>query len=122
MVRHALDHVCAPYWGLFLYAGQRDQRFSHEEERGRAINRRMLGGTVARYRRGYPMPRKKAVMQLLLLCGAVGLSSCAGRPPTPVVAQVSQAELAVQQASKSKAPDYASVELYTAREQLAAAQ
>jgi small-conductance mechanosensitive channel len=35
---------------------------------------------------------------------------------------MSQAGLAVQQASKSKAPDYASLELYTAREQLAAAQ
>jgi len=68
------------------------------------------------------MPRKKAVIQLLLLCGAMGLSSCAGRPPTPVVAEMSQAELAVQQASKSKAPDYASLELYTAREQFAAAQ
>jgi hypothetical protein len=68
------------------------------------------------------MPKKKAVIQLLLLCGVVGLSSCAGRPPTPVVAEVSQAELAVQQASKSKAPDYASLELYTAREQFAGAQ
>jgi len=38
------------------------------------------------------------------------------------VSQVSQAELAVQQASKSKAPEYASLELYTAREQLAGAQ
>jgi len=35
---------------------------------------------------------------------------------------VSQAELAVQQASKSKAPEYASLELHTAREQLAGAQ
>jgi hypothetical protein len=35
---------------------------------------------------------------------------------------MSQAELAVQQASKSKAPDYASLELYTAREQFAGAQ
>ena len=68
------------------------------------------------------MTSKKAVIQLLLLCGAVGLSSCAGKPPAATVSQVSQAELAVQQASKSKAPDYASVELYTAREQLAGAQ
>jgi hypothetical protein len=52
----------------------------------------------------------------------MGLSSCAGKPPAATVAQVSQAELAVQQASKSKAPEYASVELYTAREQLAGAQ
>jgi hypothetical protein len=35
---------------------------------------------------------------------------------------MSQAELAVQQASKSKAPEYASLELYTAREQFASAQ
>ena len=68
------------------------------------------------------MTSKKAVIQLLLLCGALGLSSCAGKPPAATVSQVSQADLAVQQASKSKAPDYASVELYTAREQLAGAQ
>ena len=68
------------------------------------------------------MTSKKAVIQLLLLCGAMGLSSCAGKPPAATVAQVSQADLAVQQASKSKAPEYASLELYTAREQLAGAQ
>jgi uncharacterized protein DUF4398 len=68
------------------------------------------------------MTGKKAAIQLLLLCGAMGLSSCAGKPPAATVSQVSQAELAVQQASKSKAPEYASVELYTAQEQLADAQ
>jgi len=68
------------------------------------------------------MTSKKAVIHVLLLCGAMGLSSCAGKPPAATVAQVSQADLAVQQASKSKAPDYASLELYTAREQLAGAQ
>jgi hypothetical protein len=68
------------------------------------------------------MTSKKAVIQLLLLCGAVGLSSCAGKPPVATVSQMSQAELAVQQASKSKAPEYASLELYTAREQFASAQ
>jgi uncharacterized protein DUF4398 len=68
------------------------------------------------------MTSQKAVIPLLLLCGAMGLSSCAGKPPAATVSQVSQAELAVQQASKSKAPEYASVELYTAREQLAGAQ
>jgi len=50
------------------------------------------------------------------------MSSCAGKPPATTVSQMSQAELAVQQASKSKAPDYASLELYTAREQFAGAQ
>ncbi len=55
------------------------------------------------------MASKQAVIQLLLLCGAMGLSSCAGTPPT---ATLSQADLAVQQASKSKAPEYASLELY----------
>ena len=65
------------------------------------------------------MARKKAVIQMLLLCGAMGLSGCAGKPPT---ATLSQADLAVQQASKSKAPEYASLELYTAREQLTSAQ
>jgi PBP1b-binding outer membrane lipoprotein LpoB len=68
------------------------------------------------------MTSKKTVLQLLLLCGALALSSCAGKPPAATVSQVSQAELAVQQASKSKAPDYASLELYTAREQFASAQ
>ena len=68
------------------------------------------------------MTGKKEIIQLLLLCGVLGLSSCAGRPPTATVSQLSQAELAVQQASQSKAPDYASGELYTAREQLAGAQ
>jgi Domain of unknown function (DUF4398) len=68
------------------------------------------------------MTNKKAVIQLLLLCGAIGLSSCASKPPPATVSQVSQADLAVQQASKSKAPEYASLELYTAREQLAGAQ
>ena len=68
------------------------------------------------------MTGRKAAVLLLLLCGAMGLSSCAGKPPSATVSQVSQAELAVQQASKSKAPEYASLELYTAREQLAGAQ
>ena len=68
------------------------------------------------------MTSKKAVIQLLLLCGVVGLSSCAGKPPAATVSQMSQADLAVQQASKSKAPEYASLELYTAREQFASAQ
>jgi hypothetical protein len=68
------------------------------------------------------MTGKKAAIQLLLLCGVMGLSSCAGKPPAATVSQVSQAELAVQQASKSKAPENASLELYTAREQLAGAQ
>jgi len=68
------------------------------------------------------MASKKAVIRFFLLCGVVGLSSCAGGPPTATLTQLSQAELAVKQADKSKAPDYASVELYTAREQLTAAQ
>ena len=68
------------------------------------------------------MTNKKTAIQLLLLCGVLGLSSCAGKPPAATVSQMSQAELAVQQASKSKAPDYASLELYTAREQFAGAQ
>jgi len=76
------------------------------------------GGALGRY----PMTSTKAVIQLLLLCGALGLSSCAGKPPAATVSHVSQAELAVQQASQSKAPEYASVELYTAREQFAGAQ
>jgi hypothetical protein len=68
------------------------------------------------------MTSKKTAIQLLLLCGVIGLSSCASKPPAATVSQASQAELAVQEASKSKAPEYASLELYTAREQLAGAQ
>lgn len=68
------------------------------------------------------MVNKTAVIGFLLLCGVVGLSGCAGKPPTATLERLSQAELAVKQAAKSKAPEYASVELYTAREQLASAQ
>jgi len=68
------------------------------------------------------MTSKKAVIRFLLLCGIVGLSGCASKPPAATLSQLSQAELAVKQADKSKAPEYASVELYTAREQLASAQ
>ena len=68
------------------------------------------------------MVSKKAVLRFLLLCGVVGLSGCAGKPPTETLAQLSQAELAVKQADQSKAPEYARLELYTAREQLASAQ
>ncbi len=53
------------------------------------------------------MTSKQAVLQLLLLWGVLGLSGCAGTPPT---AALSQADLAVQQASKTKAPEYASLE------------
>lgn len=68
------------------------------------------------------MTSKKAVIQFLLLCGMVVLSSCASKPPAATLSQLSQAELAVKQADKSKAPEHASLELYTAREQLAGAQ
>jgi chromosome segregation ATPase len=68
------------------------------------------------------MVRKQAVLGLLLLCGVVGLSGCASRPPAATLEQLSKADLAVKQADKSKAPEYASGELYTAREQLASAQ
>ena len=51
---------------------------------------------------------------LPLVCGALGVGGCsAARPPTAIV---SQAELAVQQADKSKAPEYAPRELGLARE------
>lgn len=85
------------------------------------MNRLMPGGTGSA-KRGFPMTGRKAAVLLLLLCGAMGLSSCAGKPPAATVSQVSQAELAVQQANNSKAPQYASLELHTAREQLAGAQ
>jgi predicted exporter len=68
------------------------------------------------------MVRKQAVIGLLLLCGVVGLSGCSSRPPAATLEQLSKADLAVKQADKSKAPEYASLELYTAREQLTSAQ
>ena len=58
----------------------------------------------------------------VLLCGTFGLSGCAGKPPTPATAAVSQAELAVQQASSTTAPQYASLDLHKARQQLLDAQ
>src|SRR5215467_9618418 len=57
---------------------------------------------------------------VFLVCGAIGLSGCsAGKPPT---AQLAQATLAVQEADKSKAPQYAPAELHTARQELERAQ
>lgn len=50
-----------------------------------------------------------------LICGALGLVGCAGKPP---LANLSQAELAVQEADKKTASQYAPLELQTAREQL----
>jgi len=68
------------------------------------------------------MASKQVGIGFLLLCGVVGLSGCASRPPAATLEQLSRADLAVKQADKSKAPEYASVELYTAREQLTSAQ
>jgi len=57
---------------------------------------------------------------MLLISSALGISGCsAGRPPTGAL---SQAELAVQQASQSKAPEYAPLDLHLAREQLDSAK
>ncbi|MGE0684063.1 MAG: DUF4398 domain-containing protein [Candidatus Binatia bacterium] len=51
---------------------------------------------------------------ITLVCGALGLGGCStAQPPTAIV---SQAELAVQQAGQSKAPEYASRELSLARQ------
>src|SRR5207244_1500247 len=56
----------------------------------------------------------------LLVCGALGTGGCsAARPPTEAVAQ---AELAVQQAGQSKAPQYASRELSMARDKFDSAK
>ncbi|HXH12941.1 MAG TPA: DUF4398 domain-containing protein [Alphaproteobacteria bacterium] len=52
---------------------------------------------------------------LLLICGACGLVGCAGNPP---IETLSQADMAVQQATKATASQYAPLELQTAREQL----
>src|SRR5258706_58462 len=57
---------------------------------------------------------------VLLVCGALGTGGCsAARPPTEAVAQ---AELAVQQAGQSKAPQYASRELSMARDKFDSAK
>jgi uncharacterized protein DUF4398 len=69
------------------------------------------------------MTRSNPVFQWgagLLVCGVIGLSGCsAGRPPT---AELAQATLAVQEADKSEAPQYAPAELRLARQELEGAQ
>jgi Domain of unknown function (DUF4398) len=54
-----------------------------------------------------------------LSCGILAMSGCAGKPP---LEKLSQAELAVQQADKSTASQYAPLELRIAREQLDSAK
>jgi predicted S18 family serine protease len=50
-----------------------------------------------------------------LICGVLGMAGCAGKPP---LANLSQADLAVQEAEKKTASQYAPLDLQTAREQL----
>ena len=64
------------------------------------------------------MIRNSAILpnwrSVALVCGVLAVGGCsAGRPPTATVAQ---AELAVQEAGQSKAPEYAAGELNIARE------
>jgi hypothetical protein len=54
-------------------------------------------------------------MGVALIGGLLGMAGCAGNPP---LATLSQAELAVQQADKQTASQYAPLELKTAREEL----
>jgi predicted S18 family serine protease len=54
-------------------------------------------------------------MSVPLICGALGMVGCAGKPPLEAL---SQAELAVQEANQITASQYAPVDLQTAREQL----
>ncbi len=54
-----------------------------------------------------------------LVCGVLWMVGCAGKPP---LANLSQAELAVQEADTKTASQYAPLELKTAREQLAEAK
>jgi predicted lipid-binding transport protein (Tim44 family) len=69
------------------------------------------------------MTRRDPIVQwgaVLLVCGTLGLSGCsAGRPPT---AELAQATLAVQEADKSKAPQYDPADLNMARKELESAQ
>jgi hypothetical protein len=50
-----------------------------------------------------------------VICGVLGMAGCAGKPP---LANLSQAELAVQEADKKTASQYAPLELQTARDEL----
>jgi len=54
-------------------------------------------------------------MSVLLIGGVLGIVGCAGKPPLETL---SKAELAVQEADKRTASQYAPLELQTAREQL----
>jgi predicted S18 family serine protease len=54
-------------------------------------------------------------MSVLLISGVLGMVGCAGKPPLETL---SKAELAVQEADKRTASQYAPLELQTAREQL----
>jgi len=106
-------------WKLLNYNNDGHRGWYSRELRLSARSVAVQPGTMADEERRYVMTHKKAAIQVLLLCAVVGLSGCAGKAPTGTL---SQAELAVQQADKSKAPEYASLELYTAREQLSGAQ
>jgi len=69
------------------------------------------------------MTRRDPLVQwstVFMICGTIGLSGCsAGRPPTAALAQ---ATLAVQEADKSKAPQYDPADLNMARQELESAQ
>jgi non-homologous end joining protein Ku len=58
-------------------------------------------------------------MGVALICGGLVICGCAGKPP---LEKLSQADLAVQQADKSTASQYAPLELQIAREQLDSAK
>jgi len=73
---------------------------------------------ITTQKRNSIMIRNSAILpnwrSVALVCGVLAVGGCsAGRPPTATVAQ---AELAVQEAGQSKAPEYAAGELNIARE------
>jgi len=65
-------------------------------------------------------PRIQRCFGFFVVCGVLGVTGCsAARPPEAAVAQ---AELAVRQASESKAPAYAPTEFRVAQEKSQGAQ
>ena len=64
-------------------------------------------------------PRVQRWLGFSLACGVLGVTGCSARPPE---APIAQAELAVRQASESKAPTYAPTEFRIAEEKYQSAR
>ena len=64
-------------------------------------------------------PRIQQWLSFSVLCGALGITGCSAHPPEAAVAQ---ADLALRQATESKAPIYAPSEFRAAQEKTLGAQ